>query len=127
MTMRLGVALAGAIALAVPAAATAAPALDPLKPCYVSYRVDPVSGDAETEAIALGGSGFTPNALVNVTVDGVTAATNVPVDANGNLPAGATVQAPLQESGSKRFTITVSEQDNSAQSASQSALVSALS
>ena len=126
MNKGLVAALAGALGLLAPAAAAAAPVLGAIKPCYVSYSVDPVTGDAETEPISLAGSGFTPNALVNVTVDGVTAATNVPVDSGGNLPAGGTVPAPLQEKGQRSFTITVTQQDDPAQTVSTTTLVTAL-
>jgi hypothetical protein len=126
-TLVLAVAcVCGAIGLLAPATAAAAPALGALKPCYVSYSVDPVTGEAQTEPVPLSGSGFTPNSRVTVTVDGITAVSDVPVDAAGNLPSG-TVQTPLQEKGQRAFTVNVTEQGNPAQTASATTLVTALS
>jgi hypothetical protein len=126
MIVRLAAAVAGAAALGLPAGAVASPTLSALKPCYVSVGVDTRTGDAITEDVALAGAGFTPGSMVNVVVDGNTVATNVPVDAAGALPAGTTVKAPLQETGERSFTITVTEQQNAAQTVSAQAMVTNL-
>lgn len=123
MLARLAVACAAA--LAAPAAAAATPVLVPLKPCYISVRVDPVSGDAITEDVAVAGSGFTPGALVTLTVDGVTAATDVPVDGAGSLPKRI-VKAPLQETGQRAFDVTATEQGDATQTVTTGSLVTAL-
>lgn len=107
------------------APAAAAPALAPLKPCYVSVLRAPPD-DYETEAVDVSGSGFTPGSKVDVRVDGVAAQAGVVVDAAGNLPAGA-VSAPTVKSGERRFTVTAAEQGDAAQTASAGALVSNLS
>jgi hypothetical protein len=124
MSHRLAAVLASAVVLAVPAAASAAPVLDPLKPCYVAVRVDTETGDYITEDVDLKGTGFTPNALVNVTIDGVTSATNVPIDAAGALTV--TVQAPFTDSGERPFSVTVAEQQDAAQTVSAQTMVTHL-
>ena len=52
-------------------------------------------------------AGFTPSARVNVTLDGNTVASGVPVDGDGRL--AVTVQAPFTERGERPFSITVTE------------------
>ena len=125
MTRRLAALMTGAAALAAPASAAAAPALNPLKPCYVSIGVDPKTGDWITEDVELSGIGFTPGSQVNIAVDGNTAATNVPIDAAGNLPM-ATLQAPLQEKGERPFTVEVTDRNDPAQKATAQAMVTHL-
>jgi len=125
MILRLAAAVAATAALALPAAAQAAPVLNPLKSCYVSVGVDPATGDAITENIELSGSGFTPNSTVRVVVDGATVATNVPIDAAGNLGAG-TVKAPLNEKGQRPFDVTITEEANAQQTVTAQSLVTNL-
>jgi hypothetical protein len=92
--------LTALLASAAPAAAD--PALAPLKPCYVSA----VSEEQESsEAISLTGSGFTPGAAVDITVDG-NAAGRTTAGSDGTLVYGLT--APLQRSGEREFTVTAS-------------------
>ena len=69
-----------ACALAAPAAAQAAPTLQPLAPCYVSAG----EAEAQRQAVSLVAGGFTPNALIDVAVDGQ------PVSG----PAGSQVAGP---------------------------------
>lgn len=115
--------LGASCTLAVPAVAGAAPSLAALKPCYVSVRTAP--GTFDTETVAVSGSGFTANALVDIAVDGATAAIGVQTDGAGNLPQG-TVKAPVVKSGRRPFTITATEQGGAGQTASARALVSEL-
>src|SRR5207244_2239427 len=75
------------------------------------------TGDARTESIPLAGHGFAPGSLVTITVDDVTAETNVPVDGAGALPP-LTVKAPYQEHGPRPFTIAVTQQDDPQQTVS---------
>jgi hypothetical protein len=124
MFHRPATALAALALLAVPASAHAAPVLDPLKPCYVAVRVDTQTGDYITEDVPLKGSGFTPGALVNITVDGTTAATNIPVDGAGALDV--TIKAPFQDRGERPFSVTVTEQDNAAQTITAQTMVTHL-
>jgi hypothetical protein len=124
MSHRLVAALAATSALAVPAAAHAAPALNPLKPCYVAVGVDKATGYYVTENVHLQGSGFTPNVPVDVAIDGATAAAGVQTDAAGALDT--TVQAPFQAHGQRVFTLTATEPQNSAQTVSAQALVTRL-
>src|SRR5829696_2510808 len=110
MTTRL---LGGALALLalLPATAQAA-ALTPLKPCYIS--VTQRSGDAPPvitqERLDLGGNGFTPNALVEVSFDGRLDRT-IQADAAGNLPLQV-LKSPYRERGEGPFTLTAAEQGN---------------
>jgi hypothetical protein len=124
MSRRLAVPVVTAALLAPAAAAQAAPVLDPLKPCYVAVGVDPATGYYRTQKLPITGSGFTPNSAVDVTVDGVTALTGVPVDAGGLLAAEA--RAPFQEHGQRPFSVTLTEQGNPAQTVTAESLVTRL-
>src|SRR5687768_8107412 len=94
-------ALAALLATAAPAAAE--PTLAPLKPCYVSA----VSEEQESsEAISLTGSGSSPGATVEITVDG-NAAGRTTAGSDGSLVYG--LSSPLQRSGEREFTVTATE------------------
>ncbi len=112
--------------VALPAApAAAAPTLAALKPCYVSVLT--VAKTFETEPVPVSGSGFTPGALVDVTVgDGLPVIT-LTVGADGNLPAGAVKPPVVTFFGQQPFTITATERSNPAQTASTDSRVSRLS
>lgn len=112
------------LAAACPAAATAAPTLAPLKGCYVSVDIDPATGQAITENVAVGGRGFTPNSLVDVSIDGVVTVSGAQVDAAGNLPGF--VKAPYVKTGERNFSITITEQGNPAQTVTATSKVTAL-
>jgi hypothetical protein len=124
MSHRLSAAAAAVVVLAVPAAAHAAPVLQPLKPCYVAVGVDPVTGYYVTEDVHVTASGFTPDAKVTVAIDGVAAAADVPVDAAGNVDT--TVPAPFQARGRRAFTVAVTDQQDAAQTVSADTLVTRL-
>lgn len=115
--------------LTVPATAHAQPTISTLKSCYVSVRVDPQEDRYETEDVTFTAAGFTPGAKVDVLLDGNMAQEGVTVDSAGNLPK-RTVKAPFVDTGSqspqRQFTITLIEQGNAANTASATALVSAL-
>jgi hypothetical protein len=118
MTARLIPATLVAFAvLAAPAAA--APTMQPLKPCYVS------AGEANDrrERMQIAGTGFTPNAEVDVLIDGVAVATGT-ADPLGEL--AASVSAPYQDAGERAFTLSVVERANPAQVASAPSRVTAL-
>jgi hypothetical protein len=91
------------LVLAAPAAA--APSLEPLKPCYVS------AGEAETEreGVVLRGTGFTPQAAIDVYIDGVLVLSGQ-ADVVGDVQA--TVKAPHHAVGEREFGVTVVERDN---------------
>ncbi len=104
------------IALAVPAGAQAAVTVDPLdKPCYVTAgTVAPGRG------VFVKAHGFTPNALVDVAVDGVVLYPGRQTDANGELG----VLSPLLRRGARSSArapassrITLTEQGNPANTA----------
>jgi hypothetical protein len=92
--------------LLLPAQALAAPALAPLKPCYVSVGVDEETGNTISESVDVAGTGFTPNTEVGLLVDGNTAGRAV-ADETGAIKAA--VQAPLQEKGERDFTLTATD------------------
>jgi hypothetical protein len=108
MTTRLVGAVLAALAL-LPATAQAA-ALAPLKPCYVS--VTQPTGSKMTETLDVGGSGFTPGALVDVEFDEKLDRT-IQADAAGNLPPQR-LSSPYQAKGQGRFTLTAAERGNPA-------------
>jgi hypothetical protein len=99
--------------------AAAAPTLEPLKPCYVS------AGEAEErrEGVVLRGTGFTPNAALDVYIDGVLVLSGQS-DIVGDL--NATVKAPFQRTGEREFAVTVLEHDNPVNAAGSLSRVTAL-
>ncbi len=123
MPLRRSALLAVCASVVAAGPAAAAPTLAALKPCYVSVRTAPKTFDTET--VAISGSGFTPNASIDIAVDGALVAAGVPADGAGNLPAG-TVKAPVVRIGEKPFTVTATEQADPAQTASASSRVSEL-
>jgi hypothetical protein len=95
---------ATALLLAVPAAAaSAAPTLEPLSPCYASAG----SEETQREAVPIRGSGFSPGAVVDILIDGQRVDTTAQVDVFGKLTGS--VPAPYQKTGERPFTITVVE------------------
>jgi hypothetical protein len=108
------------VALAAPAAATT---LDALKPCYASDG----QGSDKRETIRIHATGFTPEAAVDLQIDGQTVDTTQ-ADAFGAV-VGA-IPAPFQGSaggGERPFTVTVLEQDNPANFATLPSRVTNLS
>ena len=99
MTARLLTAAAIAFAITAPPAA-AAGTVAPLKDCYVA------AGDsaAEREKVSLVGEDFTPEAVLDVLVDGILADT-VQVDTVGAFRG--TVDTPPQPEGESPFTVVV--------------------
>jgi hypothetical protein len=108
--------LGAALAAAAPQAARAAE-LAPLSPCYRSV-------DSDTrETMTVHGTGFTPGEKVSAAIDGVV------VDTATALPNGdvdGQVTAPYQERGERPFTLTLTEVDQPANSASAASRVTAL-
>ena len=108
--------LGAALAAAAPQAAQAAE-LTPLNPCYRSV-------DSKTrETMTVLGKGFTPGEQVSAAIDGVV------VDTATALPEGnveGQVTAPYQERGERPFTLTLTEVDQPANTASAASRVTAL-
>ena len=110
---------ATALVLGVQAAPAAAAAIDPLKTCYVS------AGEQEQrrETVAVRGTAFTANSIVDIAVDGV-------VQVSGNADAlgefNAVAKAPHQPQGQRPFTVTVAERGNPANVATATSNVTAL-
>jgi hypothetical protein len=113
-----------AIALAAPAAAGAAPVMVPLKPCYVTAAT---SAGPQSEGMAILASGFTPNANVELTIDGVTydGGSALQANADGALPLGP-IPAPFVAKGTRKFTLTLTEIENPANTVSTTAKSTAL-
>jgi hypothetical protein len=100
------------VALAVPAGAQAVPTIEPLRPCYVTAgTVD----DPKGEGVLIRAQGFTPNAKVDLTVNGA------PINGSMGLQVGETglltlkpFPAPFVPRGSAPFSVTLTEQNNPA-------------
>src|SRR3712207_6620819 len=116
--MRLVVAAAATLALAAPAAADGA-ILQPIKPCYVS--VD----DDLREEVVLAGSGYAPNEVLEILVDG-TIIDGVVSDENGEF-GPRVIKAPPRGDGLPRaFRVQVRERNHPASQDTLRSLVSAL-
>jgi hypothetical protein len=105
-----------AAALLVPQAAQAA-TLDPLGACYRSV-------DAERrEAVPVHGRGFTPGQTVTVAIDGVPVESGT---ANTDGEVVGAVRAPHQRRGERPFTVTMTEDNQPANTAGATTRVTAL-
>jgi hypothetical protein len=106
--------------LALAAPASAAPALDPLKPCYVS------DGDApeQRETMSIHATGFTPAAHVDMRLDDQPAGSGR-ADAAGVVTGG--FPAPFQGLGQRSFTLVIQEQENTSNFVQATSLVTNLS
>ncbi|MDP9378326.1 MAG: hypothetical protein M3P40_12305 [Actinomycetota bacterium] len=91
------------IAVASPASAGADVSSTPLKDCYLS------ASSGHTEPVDVQASGFTPGALVEVTMAGE-ALTPVVADANGAVSMRA--EAPFRRGGERSFAVRFAEQGN---------------
>jgi hypothetical protein len=111
-------------ALATPAAADAAPAMQPLKPCYVTAETE---NGPQSEGVEVAATGFSPNASVDLTIDGAPYPGGQGLKANdlGELPVGS-LPAPFVEKGRRDFTVTLTEQGNPANTVSATAKSTAL-
>jgi len=116
-------ALAGALLIpfAVPAAAQAAPVIPPLKPCYVTAQT---ASGPQSEQFTFTATGFTPNSVVDVSIDDGLLG-SLQADAAGNVLV-ENLPAPFIRSGFSDFTVTLTEQGNPANTASATAKTSAL-
>jgi hypothetical protein len=106
--MLLRALLATALATAVLAAPAAATTLDALKPCYASDGQAP----DKRETIDVHATGFTPQAVVDLQIDGPPVLFSGRADAFGDIRAA--VPAPFQGRGEREFTLSVVERDNAA-------------
>jgi hypothetical protein len=114
------------IALAMPAAAQAAPTMEPLKPCYVTAGT---ARAPEGEPVQVNAQGFTPNSKVDLSLDGalVKDGANLQVDDAGlvKLPEFPAPFVP-RRTGTRDFTVTLTETDNPANTVSATARTTAL-
>jgi hypothetical protein len=111
-----------ALLLAVAPAASGAPVLAPLKPCYVSVAAG--NGKFQTEPVTVQGSGFAPGARIDVAVDGEDVQRNVIADANGAI--SGTVAAPGIVDGERVFSVRATQVPDTTQTASVQARVTNL-
>ena len=121
------IAVSGAlvISFAAPAAAQAAPTIGPLKPCYVTAAT---ASGPQSEGMQISATGFTPNSLVDLSIDGtiVDGGDNLQTDPAGTLGLSSPVPAPFVPSGSVTFTVTLTEDGNPANTVSATAKSTAL-
>ena len=111
------------VALVAPAAAHAVPTLQPLKPCYVTALTE---AGPQSEGIQVTATGFTPNSTVDLAIDGAPTAQGLQTDAAGALNLVDSVAAPFVASGTRTFTLTLTEQGNPANTVSAVAKSTAL-
>ena len=111
--------------LAAPAAARAVPTIQPLKPCYVTAST---AQGPQSEGFQVIAMGFTPNSKVDLTIDGapVDGGAALQTDTAGTLNLPNLVPAPFVESGSRTFTVTLTEQGNPVNTVSTTAKSTAL-
>jgi hypothetical protein len=112
------------IALLVPGSAQAA-TIDPLKPCYVSAQT---GAGPQTEGITIRATGFTPNSTVDLSIDGqmVPGGQGLQTDTTGTLTLPSTVPAPFIAKGTREFPVTLTETANPANTATATAMTTAL-
>jgi hypothetical protein len=113
--------LTALLLLALAAPASAAPVMDPLKPCYVS------DGDLpeQRESVTVRATGFTPAAHVYILIDGAVVDTTGRADANGVV--SGSFPAPFQGRGERLFTLGLQEQENTQNFVQATAMVTNLS
>jgi hypothetical protein len=120
-------AVAGAltIGLLVPAGAEAA-TISPLKPCYVTANTP---AGPQSEGVAISAAGFVPNSTVALTIDGqlVPGGEALQTDPTGSLTLSPDqVRAPFIPEGSREFSVTLTQTDNPANTATATARTTAL-
>ena len=113
------------IALAAPAAAQAAPTIQPLKPCYVTAGT---ATEPQAEGFDLRAAGFTPNSEVELQVDDAVrdGGEALKVDGSGVLTLTDPVPAPFVATGMRDFTVKLTELGNRANVATATAKTTAL-
>ena len=116
--------------LALPAAAHAAQLDQPLRPCYATTQSVDQDGNVfpVSEPVNIKASGFTPNALVDIAIDGEVVAPDVATDASGAIGTLSATQltAPFMSTGQREFTVTITEQGNPANVVTATAHTTAL-
>jgi len=99
----------------------------PLEPCYATAGT---AAEPQGEAVKISATGFTPNAKVDLTLDGhpVPGGNALQTDAGGALgmPVPLQVPAPFIRRGARTFTITLTEIGNPANTVTATAKTTAL-
>ena len=114
------------IALAVPAGAQAAPTMEPLRPCYVTAGT---AKSPEGEPVRVQAQGFTPNSKVDLAVDGAIMEGGAGLQVNeAGLLQLPDFPAPFvgRRTGTRDFTVTLTETGNPANTVSATAKATAL-
>jgi len=104
------------------AGAASAATMAPLEPCYWSNPVLQVG-----EPILLVARGFSPNAQVDILLDGAPTDIAVTADAAGNFPPGVKVGPPIERKSQRAFTLSLVERGNTGNTVSFKSLTSLLS
>src|SRR3954452_12279863 len=99
--------LGAALAVLAAAPAVAAPALAPLKPCYVAAQED------QREFVKVDATGFTPLATVDIFVDDILQPAPAPDEPRAAFTGElhGMVRAPFLESGQRLFSLRLTERD----------------
>ena len=105
------------LACAAPAAASAA-TLQPLKACYRSL------GEKTRETVEVKAGDFTPGSKVNVSIDGTVVTRDVVALPDGTIVGSVT--APYQARGQRPFSLTVTQNDQTANTVTAQSRVAAL-
>ncbi len=105
------------VALAVPASAQAVPTIEPLRPCYVTAGS---AKNPQAEGVLVRAQGFTANSQVDLTVNGAPIANSIglQVGDTGLLDSLTPFPAPWVRKGTEEFTVTLTEQQNPANTVS---------
>ena len=112
-----------ACALAAPAAAHAAPSLGPWLPA----TCPPARPRSSGRPVRLVAGGFTPNALIDVAVDGERVAGVAGTQVAGpDGPLQGSIPAPYRRRGERRFTVTLAEQGTPANTVTAASRITAL-
>jgi hypothetical protein len=98
-----------AFAALIPASASAAPTIDPLKRCYVAAQ------ETQREYVIVTAAGFTPLSTVDVYIDDILQENSPRALFDGKLTGQ--LQAPFVDSGQRAFTVRLAEQGNAANTA----------
>jgi hypothetical protein len=113
-----------AVALAAPGAAQAAPVMAPLKPCYVTAATQ---AGPQSEGMQIVASGFSPNASVDLTIDGAPYEGGAGLQANGDgVLTVPPIPAPFVARGTRAYTVSLTEQGNPANTVSTTTKSTAL-
>jgi len=114
------------IALLVPASAQAVVTIEPLKPCYVTAGT---AAAPQREGITIRATGFAGGSTARLTIDGqpVPGGEALQTDASGSLNLSPeSVPAPFVAQGTREFSVTLTQVDDEANTATVTSKSTAL-